>query len=294
MAPEYTGCAGNPTWNAWLCDCVLTVPGAHDAAAAAHTEDGFSAREPASLGICHTWPVCCTSTILYAPGWSDCIRRGALVGSEASRSAGRTTTVTRSVITAGAFPPACGCSAARNGVGSIAAGMTCVAVWCVSGETYWVSPVGSDPSSRTRKTRGQTSGRPSWSASTAAPPESRTSCTAKCGAATAPAGNEFACARRSKRTGVTWSAGICAGVAASTPNGGGGANGRSAYACTMMLPLLIDASPLQTTFPLMLLGGSATCASNVTVCACDSTWNCVPREFGSVQTWPVFSITTTW
>ena len=36
-----------------------------------------------------------------------------------------------------------------------------------------------------------------------------------------PAGNEFACARRSKRTGVTWSAGICAGVAASTTNAGG-------------------------------------------------------------------------
>ena len=87
---------------------------------------------------------------------------------------------------------------------------------------------------------------------------------------------------------------ICTRTGRAAPSGGGGANGRSAYACTTMLPLLIDGSPLHTTLPLMLFGASATCASNVTDCPCDSTWNCVPREFGSVQTWPVFSITTTW
>src|SRR3954453_6663568 len=131
-------CAGSPTWNAWLCVWLLTVPGAQALAAAGQTTAGSSANEPDSLGICHTCPVGWTSTILYAPGWSDGCRCGGADGSDASSSVGRTTTVTRSVSTGGALPFVCGCSAVMNGVGSIAAGITCVTVVFKSGNRYCV------------------------------------------------------------------------------------------------------------------------------------------------------------
>src|SRR5690348_6375902 len=99
MPPVKTWCAGRPTWKAWLCDCVWTVPGAQAAAPAGQITLASSAREPASLGICHTCPVCETSTILYEPGCSEGSRCGGAPAVDASSSDGRTTTVSLSVST---------------------------------------------------------------------------------------------------------------------------------------------------------------------------------------------------
>src|SRR3954467_10816291 len=130
--PPNGACDGGSTWNAPLCDCVCTVPAAQELAPGAQTTAGSSAADPASLGICHACPLCETSTTRYAPGCSA-TRCGGAPGVEASSSAGRTTMESWFVSTGGPLGPGRGCSAGRNGVGSTAAGTTCVSVVCRSG-----------------------------------------------------------------------------------------------------------------------------------------------------------------
>src|SRR5437868_4149315 len=73
------------------------------------------------------------------------------------------------------------------------------------------------------------------------------------------------------------------------PTGGGGFAGSTLYACTTMLPGA--AEPWYRTFPLMRPPGRTAVATSIFV-ACDGT--CAPREFGTVHTWPVFWMTTSW
>src|SRR5438067_7696276 len=138
---------GIVTVNAWPCDWVETSA----------ADDASSAAGPASLGICQSCPVWLIKTILYLPGTRCGCRTGALVGSVASTSAGRAMMV--SLVAASVEGAPAASSAGRNGVGSTAAGITCVTV-CEgsSGLCAWVRLVESAESSRTRKTRGHTSG----------------------------------------------------------------------------------------------------------------------------------------
>src|SRR6185503_8509604 len=108
ILPDETGCSGGPTWKARLCDCVCTVPGGHVLAAAGQTTLGSSAADPASFGICQTWPLCESRTMRYGPGSGPESRCGGTPGLEASNMAGCTTMVSSSVMTGGALPEGCG------------------------------------------------------------------------------------------------------------------------------------------------------------------------------------------
>src|SRR6267142_5361752 len=67
-----------------------------------------------------------------------------------------------------------------------------------------------------------------------------------------------------------------------------------------MFPLLIEGSPRHATTPLRLLAGNGDCGATVTIWACDGAKSGVPAAagspsgFGSVQAWPLRSMTTTW
>ena len=61
---------------------------------------------------------------------------------------------------------------------------------------------------------------------------------------------------------------ICTRTGDAAPTGGGGSYGSSKYACTTMLPLLIDGSPTHTTVPLTLFGKGAPDA-NAMLSPCD-------------------------
>src|ERR1700682_4007304 len=64
-----------------------------------------------------------------------------------------------------------------------------------------------------------------------------------------------------------------------------------------MFPLLMEGSPRHATTPLMLLAGNVDCGAMVITWACDGAKSGVagsPSVFGTVQAWPLRSMTTTW